>query len=507
MKTKLFAAASAASLLAACATPTEPAFDRARSDAALDAMGIDANDAVLTGSNYRFAFEDFSEEGNEFGPDAAIIIGRPDLSETGGYLFSQLALENLVTTAEGEQVQLGRAAIVGPNEALSDFIIRSAMSGEEDWDSFAEGWTDYRFSAIEMEAIAVADETDDSFDHIGIGRIALTGFDDDRTGRFEMLGLDMDVSDPDLPLTMRLGEFSFDGLPLHLMDGFIVALMEGETDEDALMEAYFDGFAEMPPVMEGAVAVRDFALVSNAFSMGLDYMTADTVRDGDLYVSTSDMGLFTFEPNPDDADGAEIAGLLGMMGYSALSMTAGGASYYDAAQDRMWTEGENYLEVPDAFRISFDMDIGGWSEYHAAAMSMGMDMDETMSDDEAFAMMRDMYGAIILHEFSITITDLSLLERGLAFAAEQQGSTAEQLRAQAGMMVAMGAMAAPPELPRDVLTDGSEALTQFIAEGGSLTISMTPDAPVSVGALLDQAETGAFDFNALGFGFSHTAPQ
>ena len=52
------------------------------------------------------------------------------------------------------------------------------------------------------------------------------------------------------------------------------------------------------------------------------------------------------------------------------------------------------------------------------------------------------------------------------------------LKEQTAAMVGMGMMSAPPEIPRPLLSQLSGALTQFINNGGSLTIDVTPPEPV-----------------------------
>ena len=78
---------------------------------------------------------------------------------------------------------------------------------------------------------------------------------------------------------------------------------------------------------------------------------------------------------------------------------------------------------------------------------------------------------------------------------------------QTAAMVGMGMMSAPPEIPRPLLSQLSGALTQFINNGGSLTIDVTPPEPVSIGTIAEQVEDGTFDYNALGITFSADAPQ
>ena len=73
-------------------------------------------------------------------------------------------------------------------------------------------------------------------------------------------------------------------------------------------------------------------------------------------------------------------------------------------------------------------------------------------------------------------------------------------------MMGMGLMAAPPEIPRPLLAQLSTALTNFVNQGGSLAIDMTPPTPLSIGDMLLDIEAGTFDYNDLGITVSSEAP-
>jgi len=72
------------------------------------------------------------------------------------------------------------------------------------------------------------------------------------------------------------------------------------------------------------------------------------------------------------------------------------------------------------------------------------------------------------------------------------------MRAQAAAMVTLGTVGAPPEVPRPLLMQVSNALVTFINQGGSMTIDMTPPVPLSVADIAAQIEAGSFDYDALG---------
>ena len=173
---------------------------------------------------------------------------------------------------------------------------------------------------------------------------------------------------------------------------------------------------------------------------------------------------------------------------------------YDEAADRMYSTGENYLEIRDGLRLEFESDMSGYSAYLEQMAQNGVLADEP---EDQFAAM----GPLVINALSVRLEDLSLLDRALEAGASSQGVDKEQMRMQAGLLVGMGMMSAPPEIPRPLLSEFSTALTNFINQGGSMTITMSPEEPISVGELAMQADAGTVDLDALGLSVEAEAPN
>ena len=189
--------------------------------------------------------------------------------------------------------------------------------------------------------------------------------------------------------------------------------------------------------------------------------------------------------------GARLADGLQRLGYESLDFSMAAESVFDPSEDRVRTDGDNYFEMRDGFRLTFEQDFGGITEYterYLAAMAEG-DLDEGELPSEVFE-------PLVIHNFSLRLEDRSLLDRALQAGAEAQGSTPEELRMQAAAMVGMGLMAASAEAPQALVASLGQALTGFINQGGTLLVSVSPDEPVSVGEIM--ADPAAMDAERLG---------
>lgn len=93
--------------------------------------------------------------------------------------------------------------------------------------------------------------------------------------------------------------------------------------------------------------------------------------------------------------------------------------------------------------------------------------------------------AMTLNEATLEFEDDSLTERALAFFAEDQGTDVTTMRAQALGIIPF--IAAPLQRP-EFLTALTTAASAFLAEPGTLRLTMLPDAPVPFMALMEAAD-------------------
>jgi len=280
------------------------------------------------------------------------------------------------------------------------------------------------------------------------------------------------------------------------------------ADEDAVMQAYYQSAFLSPVDIYDRFAVRDILVEASGVHFSMDHLTAAMERSGSRITSTAELGSAMLIPDPSKPAGAQLAMGLGMLGYEQLELRMQANSIYDEETGRSYTTGENYIELTDGLRIEMGQDMSGFNEYLAnmpAAMETLTTVDESDSAAQMNAMV-NLMGPLFINNMSMRFVDLSLLDRALDAGAAAQGVTKDELRVQAGAMMGMGLMAAPPEIPRPVLAELSSALTNFVIQGGSLTVDMTPPEPLSIGQMMLDIEAGTFDYNALGLTFTSEAP-
>jgi len=436
-----------------------------------------------------------------------MIFDAPRIDANDDVIFDGLAIEGLsMEEADGGLVRMARMAVEGPNAVMAADLARM-FSGDED---FEPDWSAYRFDALGFERFDAEGEGEEGPYDVAVEEFVLQDYGDIELGRLALTGVSVDAAAENGPASFRLDELTLTGFRSSAYSELMETIAAG-GDEDAVMEAYYRTAFTPQLDLFDRFALRGLAGEAEGISFVLDNLVGTADKTGSRY--TYSIGLDSFRLVPDAAQpaGAQVATALGMLGYERVEMSLAANTVYDESTGRARTVGDNYIELHDGLRIEMTQDLGGYNEYYAALPAAAEALQEEAGDEKAAAEQADammqLMAPIVLHEMSMRIIDLSLLDRGLEAGAAAQGITTEELRMQTAAMIGVGLLSAPPEVPRPLLTQVSEALTAFINQGGSLTVRANPPDPISVGVMAEQVEAGTFDYNALGLSVTAEAPE
>ena len=208
----------------------------------------------------------------------------------------------------------------------------------------------------------------------------------------------------------------------------------------------------------------------------------------------------TLSADPEGGEGGEeLAEALSMLGYKDITLKAEGLTSYDPDADIVsYADGKNYFELVDGARISYGGKLGGFSAYSQAAAAMNTQYGP---DPDA---MQEAFSKLTVHDFSLSIDDNSLVDRLFTLAASQSGEDPQQMRNQTVMMMGMAPMmAAQSGVDSALVTEAIGALTEFIKEPGTLTISLAPSSPLNIAELVAAGDPSALTKDALGFSATH----
>ena len=444
-------------------------------------------------------------DGFETGHVERMVFEAPRLDADGNAVFDGWSIEGMTAEEDGgaDYMRVAYFGVSGINEDMARDLSR-LIRGEED--EIEPDWNNWRFEDFRLEGVELVSDDQGGPSNIRLDQFALHDNTEAELGQFIIAGFQMEGPGESGPVTVRLDEFSVTGFKTSTYAELMDAIASG-GDEDAIMSAYYRSMMSPQMDMFDQIAIRGLLVDAEGVHLAMDNLTAQIQQRGSRFISTAAMDSLRLIPDATKQSGAQLAMALGMLGYDRLEMSMASNGIYDEATGRAWTEGDNYVELQDGLRIELTQNFSGYDAYFAN-LPEAMAQMEAAGDDEALQTQAslEMMRPIVLHNMTISLVDLSLLERALEAGAVAQGITTDELRMQAGAMIGMGMMSAPPEIPRPMLSQLSTALTNFINAGGTLTIAANPPEPVSIGTVYDQIQAGEFDYNMLGLTFTAEAP-
>jgi hypothetical protein len=205
----------------------------------------------------------------------------------------------------------------------------------------------------------------------------------------------------------------------------------------------------------------------------------------------------------DNADGEQFAGALATLGYESLTLSGAGEQLYDPDADIVTLpKGKNYWKLNDGFQLDVSAKYAGAKDISAASTAANLEADPD-------AVMDVMLNKLAFHQFEISFDDDGFFNRALNAYAAQSGEDPANLRAQISGMMAMAPMAAGSTgIDVAVITELASALSSFVQDPKTLTISFAPPTPVTGQAFVDAASNPSdpamkLDKAKLGFAASN----
>lgn len=488
--------------LAACSPDTPnaesstPVSAEAASDA-LAAFGLAEQGRVTWQSRSqegaRFTFEGVSIDDAEGALSAArLVLAEPALSDEGP-VFARFELTDAeVTEADGDlNASFDRLLIVDAGPEVAE-AVAAALQGRETFFDAADPAAG-RFGEMRIEALSIigSNETGQPL-ALSLASASASGHDGETLEQVRLEALRFDTTDDQgSPVFVSLDRLAADGLASQLA---------GLADVQAAPSAPLAG-ALTPNSQYESFAVTGLEVRAAGVRVDMPGLSGAVEEAGDRLISRTVMERLSLSADADAGpQGAQFAQALDQLGYDALEFSLENAVVYDLDADRVQTIDENFLRLEDGFTLRFEQVASGAAAY-AEAYAAWLESEGAQAGQTPPA---EVFEPLMIERMVVSLEDQSLLDRSLGVLAEMQGVSPEQLRLQAGAYVALGAAfvgdMAPPQLMREL----QGALTGFIGQGGTLTVTLAPDEPVSMSEIMGEGVTP--DTSALGLSVRHEEP-
>ncbi len=474
-----------------------------RARAARDTTSVEAVQGLYlaeSGSG-RVSFESADTVGGEHVLTNVLIAGEEGDSEViraerirllgahmdgGAASFDRLIFENLTVESDTDEgsVTVASISIDEPNAKMAD-LVSTFLSNEDVDDDYDFGqFTDYAFGAFTIDGVNIDVEEDGEPVRVDIGRMGLEDMSAGRLGKmvisdiaFEGRGDDGEV------VTGSLDSWTFNGLDASALDVF--AELGDDPSDAAFHQALTESGLTNPFAKHyDSYALRglNFDVDGLIFSIGGAEGSAKQTRGG--VETSSTLTAMKFRVDDAKSMGAQAKQGLEMLGYDEIEIDGEAVYMADELNDRIYTR-EARLTLKDGFTLEADYDIGGIGEYTKRATELGgVDIDSFSGGDFDMAEIADIYEPLIINKFELRLIDDSIVERGFNVASTMTGMTPEQVREQAGAMLTMGGMFVPEGAAQQIALDAIAATREFLANPGTLSISVDSDQPVAIGDLI-----------------------
>lgn len=410
--------------------------------------------------------------------------------------FSLMRLSDIsVTPVDGSEDQstgaIGLVELINPSPETAAWV--ASLFGQGEPADFPVG-TALSFDrwAIKDVNLIISDASGSGgFD---LGSFYIDGLKAEKAGKVGLSNLNFQFTEGSTgDVNIKLDGFGLAGLDY----GLIAAATASATDPAAMSNAM-----QADPGNPGFDAAVMKGLKADIIGASVDMAKFNSYvgRDaqGRANKITTDPFTLTVAAR-DNPDGEQFAGALATLGYETLTLSGAGEQLYDPDADIVTLpKGKNYWKLNDGFKLDVSAKYEGSKAIAAASTAAQLEANPD-------AMMEAMMSKLAFHQLEIAFDDDGFFNRALNAYAAQSGEDPANLRAQiSGLMAMAPMMAGQTGVDVAVITELATAISSFVQDPKTLTISLAPPAPVTAQTFVDAASNPSdpalkLDKTKLGF--------
>ncbi len=433
-------------------------------DQALAALGMNDGNAVMSwdsvdGSNGNYVYKNVSlksAEGN-------VAVKRMELKGVhmadGDGTFDTMELSDISLGNGQGSIDSLKMAQPHPKVAASIVSGLSQLNSLDDLDMNVDV-DGAPFGALMIEGLNITGEE-------GSAKADVVGWGSDEVaekGSMLVSNLQVDaVSDAGAPASVSIATISAKDVDLKLIN----SLRDSTSGNTA-------GVAGVNPMGSGSgsIMIEDMNIVADAMRINLESLQSKTEEKGDIVSSRTILKPMTIKMDGETTDTSlmQIKSMLSQTGVSDITLSGDFKSSRNKATDEL-SISDSYLSVQDMMDLNFSGKMSGMSSAEANP------------------------DAVTLHNFSFDLTDRNFLDMAFKIAGEQNGVTGPEMRQQAAGLIALAALSG--QIPANMTTP----LSKFVNDGGTLSLSINPAAPMSMSQL--QTINDPADLEKMGLSLSH----
>jgi len=483
--------------------------DNTEAQQALDAMGLgSASDALKwsskTGENGNYTYTDVrslqSDEG-EFTIKTLQLLGVHMKDDKAN--FDRLSAKGIeLKKSEEEYGSIARLEISNPGQKLTSNIGQTlnTITDKDRIEDAVKLETKGSFGALYLENINLVSPDV----NLKAGSLGMAEDKETQKAVFLIKDINTKMSEDSQAIkpnkgakklsdiTMSLAEASGTGIDMEIVRAVIAAndvknIRSRANDPSKMLLNSLDFYKQTFDTLE----FSNFNVNFDSLDFNAPSYQSQSRNDGDVLIVNQvfEPATLTIGEGSENPSIIQARKSLNDIGYEKLVFQGRRDTRLNKAKDTALDQG--LFELKDGFRFSREIKIGNFKQITEALTRLqkeGADLNET---PEAFYDLE-------VHSLGLSLEDLSLVDRGFKFAAQQQGTSEKILRAQAKAALLLLGLGAKTQAQGDLISQASKAMGKFIENGGTLDLSFNPENPVSIGELV-QMDPNSFDWDKLGF--------
>ena len=466
----------------------------------LDSQGVMSWDS-RKGLNGNYVYTDLVSKAD----DSSLTISKAELfgvhMDGDEPSFDRANFQDVVIKGEDVNLDIGAMSVARPSPKMAQAIIEALQSREglDDLEVEIEDDEKVSFGAISLDDITVSgDEANGTIDHIIWGVNEDQRLADAKVGKVDFTlkgqnektsklvfeggsarGLNMDAYQDVSPKSANLGLGQLLGqMNLYAKPYDTVVVGKGSFTND-FIKAAFDGF-EGKAVENGGVTT--ITQVSKPFR-------------------------FSFLTQPENPQAAQGYDTLKRLGFDEIVLRSSQTQVLNENEDTIAVR-DGLIDMEDGFRLNYTYEAEGLSAMVEKAKleqeSESMDGEEVTPPTLEETL--NAFEPVKLRTMKMSLEDKSIVERGLKLASEMSGQSEGNLKKQLKLAIMAATFMGKSDLESEVIAQFGTAATEFIDNGGTLTVSVNPPEPLSVKSLAEARESN-LDPEDIGFSASVTPPE
>ena len=343
------------------------------------------------------------------------------------------------------------------------------------------------------------DEDDGESGTFLVDTISVSGMKNQKAAQMMLKGLKFDMFDPEDDMTVKANLSNVD---IRGFDWSVFAPAEGDSLEDSFESGFMAGMNPKDPANPGykSINLKDLNFDVSGVNFDMPSLVSNVSHDKQgraVKVITEPVKMVL---NAGDGElGQQLGTQLATLGYEKLELTMASEQAYDPDADVVTLEkGKNYWELKDGFRLNFG------AKYEGASAMAAAQAEQDMDSADPSAMLGEVMEKLTLHSIDLSLDDDGIVDRAFNAYAAQSGEDPQQLRNQtAGLLAMAPMMASGSGIDMELATEASTALSSFITDPKTLTISLNPATPIKMSTFAEMEDPSTLTKSSLGFSASN----